>query len=554
MRNLTIKAKLYIILAIGTIGSLLVGVFVNTKFGSIASQNPDIASGLTAINIYIAILIIIDAAVVFFVASQINDSINAISKGIGGFFDYLEHKSNNFDPINIKNNDEIGKISKEINQHASSTKASLIQDKRLLEDTKTVLNRACNGWFSQHVEESSSNPTLNEIKTLINNMLSNQKARFITINNLLEEYANQDFRKKLVIEGIEKGGVFEALINDVNHLQKVITNILIENKSNGLTLDRSSDVLLEKVAVLSKNSTQAAAALEETAAAVEEITSNISQNTQNVVKMASFASQVTQSSQKGQQLASQTTKAMDEINQEVAAISEAITVIDQISFQTNILSLNAAVEAATAGEAGKGFAVVAQEVRNLASRSSDAANEIKALVENATSKANQGKKIADEMIEGYAGLNNNITNTIELIGDVENASKEQQSGIMQINDAINSLDRQTQENANIASYSNEIAVETDTIAKLVVSNANEKEFNGKENVKAKDGASAYTQSKRQNIPLSKSEPSKKTVSAKEQNEMPKQTNNTVNHTVQSDTQHIKQVVSNTNDDDEWASF
>ena len=85
-------------------------------------------------------------------------------------------------------------------------------------------------------------------------------------------------------------------------------------------------------------------------------------------------------------------KAMDEINETVININEAISVIDQIAFQTNILSLNAAVEAATAGEAGKGFAVVAQEVRNLASRSAEAAKEIKDLVENATVRANNGKK------------------------------------------------------------------------------------------------------------------------------------------------------------------
>jgi methyl-accepting chemotaxis protein len=88
---------------------------------------------------------------------------------------------------------------------------------------------------------------------------------------------------------------------------------------------------------------------------------------------------------------------MDEINSEVQAINEAISFIDQIAFQTNILSLNAAVEAATAGEAGKGFAVVAQEVRNLAGRSAEAANEIKRLVENAATKANQGKNISGEI-------------------------------------------------------------------------------------------------------------------------------------------------------------
>ncbi|MBI3873762.1 MAG: hypothetical protein HY307_01930 [Arcobacter sp.] len=145
-------------------------------------------------------------------------------------------------------------------------------------------------------------------------------------------------------------------------------------------------------------------------------------------------------------------------------------------------SLNAAVEAATAGEAGKGFAVVAQEVRNLATRSSEAANEIKKLVQNATQKANNGKQIADSMISGYVALNENIEQTINIIKDVEMASKEQLAGINQINDAVASLDQQTQRNAMIASQTHDVAVQTDTIAKLVVSDANKKEFTGKNNI------------------------------------------------------------------------
>ena len=271
----------------------------------------------------------------------------------------------------------------------------------------------------------------------------------------------------------------------LNNLANVVNDMLTENKANGLTLDDSSNILLQNVDILNQNSNEAAASLEETAAALEEITSNITSNTQNIVKMAEFANEVTNSANEGKNLAQQTTQSMNEIDEEVNAINEAITVIDKIAFQTNILSLNAAVEAATAGEAGKGFAVVAQEVRNLASRSAEAAKEIKTLVENATSKANNGKIISDKMINGYNGLTENISKTIELISNVEYASKEQQSGIVQINDAINNLDQQTQQNAAIAAKTHDIASQTDEIAKLILKDANEKNFIGKNEVTAK---------------------------------------------------------------------
>ena len=192
--------------------------------------------------------------------------------------------------------------------------------------------------------------------------------------------------------------------------------------------------------------------------------------------MAEFANKVIVSVEEGNRLANQTTKSMEEINSQVTAINEAITVIDQIAFQTNILSLNAAVEAATAGEAGRGFAVVAQEVRNLAGRSAEAAREIKNLVENANEKTNDGKIISDKMINGYVALNQNINKTIELINQVATASKEQKSGIEQINDAVAQQDRQTQKIASAATQTYEIATQTSKISKEIVEKVNEKEF------------------------------------------------------------------------------
>ena len=388
--------------------------------------------------------------------------------------------------IVVSSEDEIGIISSKFNEYLQGIENGIKEDNELIDAAKSTMAGVKQGRYSEVITATTSNPTLEDFKNSVNSMITATQQHFNDVNIVLKKYSAYDYTEELKLQNIEKGGVFELLVNDINNLRNAITTMLIENKSNGLTLDESSNVLLVNVDSLNNNSNEAAAALEQTAAALEEITSNISSNTDNIVRMSGFATSLTSSANEGQNLASQTTIAMNDIDAEVNAINDAISVIDQIAFQTNILSLNAAVEAATAGEAGKGFAVVAQEVRNLASRSAEAANEIKTLVSNATSKANTGKQIADQMIDGYTGLNENITKTIEIITDVESASKEQLQGIEQINDAVNSLDQQTQQNAMIASQTHDVAVQTDTIAKLVVSNANAKEFNGKNSVKAKN--------------------------------------------------------------------
>jgi hypothetical protein len=228
---------------------------------------------------------------------------------------------------------------------------------------------------------------------------------------------------------------------------------------------------------INKGDNEQAASLEETAAALEEITSITRNNTQNATKMATLGQVVKKSVLSGEELASKTASSMDEINEKVKAINSAITVIDQIAFQTNILSLNAAVEAATAGEAGKGFAVVAQEVRNLANRSAEAAKEIKNLVEEANIKTNDGKLISSDMIEGYKELNKNISETINIIEDVSAASKEQMLGIEQINQTVNMLDRVTQENAFESNQIKEISQSVSTLAYELLTDAKSKKFN-----------------------------------------------------------------------------
>uniref|UniRef100_UPI004047252D methyl-accepting chemotaxis protein n=1 Tax=Aliarcobacter sp. TaxID=2321116 RepID=UPI004047252D len=458
---------------------------INQSANELKRESHDLLNNSLLILSIISVLVFLIFSLL--ISSVVSKSLEDFKNGLVSFFSYLNKSTKEVALLDEKAKDEFGEMAKFVNENIKQVEKTLNQDNALIDDAKIVMTRVNNGWYSQYIEKTTSNASLEEFKNNVNKMIESTKNRFEEVDEVLEQYARLDYTKNLKMHtNDEKGGVFERLVVGINTLQDSITQMLVDNKTNGLTLDASSDILLVNVDKLNQSSNAAAASLEETAAAIEEITSNIRNNTENISKMASLSNEVTASASHGESLANQTTVAMDDINVQVGAINDAISVIDQIAFQTNILSLNAAVEAATAGEAGKGFAVVAQEVRNLASRSAEAAKEIKSIVENATSKANHGKNIAGNMIDGYKQLNENISHTINLIQDIQNASKEQLLGIEQINDAVNQLDQQTQQNAMVASQTHEVAVITDQIAKLVVSNADEKEFLGKKEVKAKN--------------------------------------------------------------------
>jgi methyl-accepting chemotaxis protein len=204
---------------------------------------------------------------------------------------------------------------------------------------------------------------------------------------------------------------------------------------------------------LSARTEQQAASLEETAASMEELTATVKQNSDNARQATLLAKNASETAARGGHVVDNVVRTMTEISDSSQQIAHITGVIDSIAFQTNILALNAAVEAARAGEQGRGFAVVAGEVRTLASRSAQAAKEIKGLIENSVSRVNTGSEQVSEAGETMRELVAAVTRVTDIMGEISSASDEQSRGIEQVSLAVSQMDSVTQQNAALVQES-----------------------------------------------------------------------------------------------------
>ena len=463
LEQMKTKNKLLILILIAQIGFISIGITgINTQNNTL----------IIILNIVFGLLMGVFG---FLFSQSIIKGLKDFNQSFDEFLKFLSLEKNRYVPVLITGDDEISELHKKLNTIAIEFDDTLKADMKVLGEIVITMDRVEQGIYSCRVKSETTNPMIMTLRNTINKMLDEVNEDMTNLVNLLESYSKDDFKNQITIHRNIKGEMLKVLTS-INSLGKTLSGNAQKDLSNGQILAQNSITMAQSVNSLAVKANEQAASLEQTAAALEQITSITRNNAQNAQKMSQLGNIVKGAVSGGQKLASQTATSMDDINQEVTSINEAITIIDQIAFQTNILSLNAAVEAATAGEAGKGFAVVAAEVRNLANRSADAAREIKNIVLKATQKANEGKNISDMMIKGYDELNTHITQTIQIIQDVSISSNEQMQGIEQINSMVTLLDQVTQENAIQVNNVATISTQTQKMAEELVNKAKTKNF------------------------------------------------------------------------------
>lgn len=259
-----------------------------------------------------------------------------------------------------------------------------------------------------------------------------------------EVVASGDLSSQVIVTGKDE---ISLLLNALKEMNDSLAKTVGQVRAGTETITVASREIASGNADLSRRTESQASSLEETASSMEELTSTVKQNADNARQANQLVISASGVAVKGGVVVGHVVDTMGSIKESSRKIVDIIGVIDGIAFQTNILALNAAVEAARAGEQGRGFAVVATEVRNLAQRSASAAREIKALISDSVDKVDQGSKLVDEAGKTMNEIVTSVQHVADIMGEITAASREQSTGIEQVNLAITQMDEMTQQNA-----------------------------------------------------------------------------------------------------------
>ncbi|WP_349777890.1 methyl-accepting chemotaxis protein [Xanthomonas sp. WHRI 6108] len=347
----------------------------------------------------------------------------------------------------------IGDLAPEIEQYPgekAAITATMQQVKQNLRAINAQIQQltqaACAGNFALRGQPEKFEHDFRLMVENLNTMMATSDTNLARFSDLLRCIADGDLTVRMTGNF---HGVFASMRDDANSTVHRLTDIVTHIQTTSNSIGFAAEDIASGNQELSRRSEQQAASLEETAASMEELTSTVKQNAEHAGRANQLALGAAAIASEGRDVVGQVIEQMSGIEASSRRIADIISVIDGIAFQTNILALNAAVEAARAGEQGRGFAVVASEVRTLSHRSSDAAKEIKRLIEDSVQRVADGATLVHKAGTTMGEVVTSVQHVTDIMGHISAASQEQAGGIEQVNLTIAQMDETTQQNVSL---------------------------------------------------------------------------------------------------------
>ena len=382
-----------------------------------ASQvKSEVTAQLVFSGIVIAVCVLLMLLASIIIGKNLISGIDQTKNGLVRFFEFLNNKTDKAETLERSGSDEIGQMSTLINENIRQIEANLAEQNSFIKEANAFVGQIGKGNYVAQLNADTSNPALSQLKQTFKDLQIALKQAIAAngdeVLNLLESFKKQDFTKRLDDEGKVAAGI--------NALGEEIAGMLRANLEQAHTLEEKAEFLARSMQQVTQGANSQANSLQESAAAVEEMSSSMNAISQKA----------------------------EDVTRQSEEIKNIIVIIRDIADQTNLLALNAAIEAARAGEHGRGFAVVADEVRKLAERTQKSLGEIEA----------------------------NANVLAQSINEMSESIREQSEAINMINQGVAEVDELTKQNVRVANDTSVVTAEVDSMAKAIVEDVRKKKF------------------------------------------------------------------------------